>query len=56
MYHDVAYTVAQNVGKNNKDIKKLKHIADDKWLKCFKPRTPWDMALIQLLNLKNYWD
>ena len=36
MYHDIAYTVAQNVGKNNKDIKRLKHTADDKWLKCFK--------------------
>ena len=44
MYHDIAYTVAQNVGKNNKDIKRLKHTADDKWLKCFKPRSPWDIA------------
>ena len=42
MVHDVSYTVAQNIGKNNKDIKKLKHIADDKWLKCFKPRTHGD--------------
>ena len=30
--------------KNNKDIKRLKHTADDKWLKCFKPRSPWDIA------------
>ena len=52
MYHDVAYTVAQNVGKNNKDIKKLKHIADDKWLKCFKPRTPWDMAAYSAIKSK----
>ena len=52
MYHDVAYTVAQNVGKNNKDIKKLKHIADDKWLKCFKPRTPWDIAAYSAIKSK----
>ena len=57
MYHDVAYTVAQSIGKNDKDIKKLKHVADDKWLKCFKPRSPWDIAcLFKLLNLKKYWD
>ena len=30
MYHDIAYAIAQNTGKNNKDIKRLKHIADDK--------------------------
>ena len=52
MYHDVAYTVAQNVGKNNKDIKKLKHIADDKWLKCFKPRSPWDIAAYSAIKSK----
>ena len=44
MYHDIKYTVAENVGKNDKDIKRLKHLADDKWLKCFKPRSPWDIA------------
>ena len=52
MYHDVAYTVAQNVGKNNKDIKRLKHIADDKWLKCFKPRSPWDIAAYSSIKSK----
>ena len=52
MYHDVAYTVAQNVGKNNKDIKRLKHIADDKWLKCFKPRSPWDIAAYSAIKSK----
>ena len=52
MVHDVSYTVAQNVGKNNKDIKKLKHIADDKWLKCFKPRTPWDIAAYSAIKSK----
>ena len=52
MYHDVAYTVAQNVGKNNKDIKRLKHKADDKWLKCFKPRSPWDIAAYSAIKSK----
>ena len=52
MYHDVKYTVAENIGKNNKDIKRLKHIADDKWLKCFKPRTPWDMAAYSAIKSK----
>ena len=52
MVHDVSYTVAQNIGKNNKDIKKLKHIADDKWLKCFKPRTPWDIAAYSAIKSK----
>ena len=42
MYHDIKYTVTENIGKNDKDIKRLKHLADDKWLKCFKPRSPWD--------------
>ena len=40
MYHDVEYSVSQNIGKDSKDVKRLKHIADDKWLECFKPRTP----------------
>ena len=52
MYHDVAYTVAQNVGKNNKDIKRLKHTADDKWLKFFKPRSPWDIAAYSAIKSK----
>ena len=52
MYHDVEYTVAQNVGKNNKDIKRLKHMADDKWLKCFKPRSPWDIAAYSAIKSK----
>ena len=52
MVHDVKYTVAENIGKNNKDIKRLKHIADDKWLKCFKPRTPWDMAAYSAIKSK----
>ena len=44
MLHDVAYSVSENIGKNNKDIKERKLQADEKWLKCFKPRSPWDIA------------
>ena len=40
MYHDTAYTVAQNTGINDKDVKNKKLLADDTWLKCFKPRSP----------------
>ena len=44
MHHDIAYTVAQNTGKNDKDVKNKKLQADDKWLKCFKVRTPYDLT------------
>ena len=43
MFHDIAYTVAQNVGQNAKDAKNRKLEADDKWLDCFKVRTPYDL-------------
>ena len=36
MHHDIAYTVAQNIGKNDKDIKNRKLQGDDKWLKFLK--------------------
>ena len=38
--------------KNDKDVKRLKHIADDKWLKCFKPRSPWDIAAYSAIKSK----
>ena len=44
MFHDITYTVAQNTGINNKDVKNKKLQADEKWLQCFKPRSPWDKA------------
>ena len=44
MYHDIAYIIAQNTGLNNRDVKNKKLQADEKWLQCFKPRTPWDIA------------
>ena len=31
MYHDIAYTIAQNTGINNKDVKNKKLQADEKW-------------------------
>ena len=42
MFHDIDYTVAENVGQNAKDVKNRKLEADDKWLDCFKVRTPYD--------------
>ena len=50
--HDIAYTVAQNVGKNSKDVKNRKLEADDKWLSCFKPRTPYDMLAYSAIKTK----
>ena len=56
MFHDIAYTVAQNVGRNAKDIKNRKLDADKEWLDCFKVRTPYDMlaySAIKTLGLGN---
>ena len=52
MYHDVAYTVAQNVGRDSKDIKNRKLKADKEWLDCFKPRSPWDIAAYSAIKSK----
>ena len=38
--------------KNNKDIKERKLQADEKWLKCFKPRSPWDIAAYSVIKSK----
>ena len=43
MLHDIKYTVAENIGRNPKDIKNRKLDADNEWLDCFKPKTPYDM-------------
>ena len=43
MLHDIEYTVAENISQNSKDIKNRKLEADEEWLACFKPRTPYDM-------------
>ena len=45
MLNDIAYTVAENIGQNPKDVKNRKLEADDKWLNCFKVRTPYDMLV-----------
>ena len=52
MLHDIAYTVAQNVEKNPKDVKNRKLDADDKWLDCFKVRTPYDMLAYTAIKSK----
>ena len=56
MLHDIAYTVAENVGQNSKDVKNRKLEADEKWLDCFKVRTPYDMlAYGAIKSKKNTW-
>ena len=52
MFHDIAYTVAENVGQNPKDVKNRKLEADDKWLDCFKVRTPYDMLAYTAIKSK----
>ena len=52
MYHDIAYTIAQNTGINNTDVKNKKLQADEKWLQCFKPRSPWDIAAYAAIKSK----
>ena len=50
MFHDIDYTVAQNIGA--KDVKNRKLEADEKWLNCFKPRTPYDMLAYSAIKTK----
>ena len=52
MFHDIDYTVAENIGKNAKDVKDIKLKADDKWLDCFKVRTPYDMLAYTAIKSK----
>ena len=52
MFHDIDYTVAQNIGRNAKDIKNRKLEADDKWLDCFKVRTPYDALAYSAIKTK----
>ena len=52
MFHDIDYTVAQNIGKNAKDVKDRKLEADDKWLKCFKVTTPYDALAYSAIKTK----
>ena len=52
MFHDIDYTVAENVGQNPKDVKNRKLQADDKWIKCFKVRTPYDALAYSAIKTK----
>ena len=52
MFHDIDYTVAQNIGQNAKDVKNRKLQADDKWLKCFKIKTPYDALAYSAIKTK----
>ena len=52
MLPDIDYTIAENVGKNPKDVKNRKLEADDKWLDCFKVRTPYDMLAYSAIKIK----
>ena len=52
MFHDIDYTVAQHVGQNAKDVKNRKLQADDKWLDCFKVRTPYDALAYSAIKTK----
>ena len=52
MLHDIDYTVAQNIGQNSKDVKNRKLEADDKWLDCFKVRTPYDALAYTAIKSK----
>ena len=52
MLHDIDYTVAENVGQNPKDVKNRKLQADDKWLNCFKIKTPYDALAYTAIKTK----
>ena len=52
MFHDIAYTVAENVGKNAKDVKNRKLDSDKEWLDCFKVRTPYDALAYSAIKTK----
>ena len=52
MFQDIKYTVAENIGKDSKDIKNRKLDADKEWLDCFKPRTPYDMLAYSVIKSK----
>ena len=44
--------VAENIGRDSKDIKNRKLDADKEWLDCFKPRTPYDMLAYSAIKSK----
>ena len=52
MFHDIKYTVAENIGRDSKDIKNRKLDADKEWLDCFNPRSPYDMLAYSAFKSK----
>ena len=52
MFHDIKYTVAENIGRDSKDIKSKKLEANKEWLNCFKPRFPWNIAAYTAIKSK----
>ena len=52
MFHDIKYTVAENIGRDSKDIKSRKLKAGKEWLNCFKPKSPWDIAAYTAIKSK----
>ena len=52
MLHDIAYSVAENIGQNPKDVKNRKLDADREWLDCFKVKTPYDMLAYTAIKSK----
>ena len=53
MLHDAKCTVAENIGRDSKDIKNRKLDADSEWLDYFKPRTPYDMLTYSAIKSKH---
>ena len=56
MFHDIKYTVAENIGRDSKDIKNRKLDADKEWLDCFKPRSPYAMLAYSAIKSKKHLD
>ena len=54
MHHDMKYTIAENVGKDSKDIENRKLKADK--ADCFKPRTPYAMLAYSAIKLKTLFN
>ena len=52
MHHDIKYKVAENIGRDSNDIRNRKLDADEEWLGCFKPRSPYDMLAYSAINSK----
>ena len=51
-FHDIKYTVSENIRRDSKDIKNRKLDADKEWLDCFKPRTFYDMLAYSAIKSK----